>query len=82
MEYNFCYSFASNKKSISVPLSCNSITVFGYIFYFAKDSVVSKHNCKFDKKFYKFKKLIKIYNEKNKISSKLSDRVGLTKWKK
>ena len=51
---------------------------YGYIFYFAKDQIVSKKNYKFDKEFYEFKKKIKFINKKNKINSLLSNRIGLT----
>ena len=52
---------------------------YKYSFYYAKDSVVSKKNFKFDKQFYNFKKKINSLNKQNKIKSILSDRVGITK---
>ena len=52
---------------------------YKYIFYYAKDSIVSKKNLNFDKGFYDFKKKIKFLNKKNKIKSILSDRIGITK---
>lgn len=50
-----------------------------YNFYYAKDSIVSKNNIIFDKQFFLFKKKIKKMNKKMKISSILSDRIGITK---
>ena len=55
---------------------------YGYIFYFAKDGIISNKNYTFDKEFYKFKSELKKFNKENKIKSYLSNRVGLTKWKK
>lgn len=52
---------------------------FGYNFYFAKDSIVSKSNFIFNDEFYKFKKKINKINKNNKIKSLLSNRLGLTK---
>lgn len=51
---------------------------YAYNFYFAKDSVVSKKEFSFDKQFFLFKNKIKSINN-NKISSILSDRIGITK---
>ncbi|WP_440912524.1 FAD-binding protein [Candidatus Pelagibacter sp.] len=50
-----------------------------YNFYYAKDSVVSKKEIIFDKQFYMFKKKITSLSKNKKISSILSDRLGITK---
>ena len=52
---------------------------YSYNFYYAKDSVVSKKDIIFDKQFFMFKNKITRLNKKKKISSMLSDRVGITK---
>ena len=52
---------------------------YSYNFYFAKDSIVSKKEINFDKQFFMFKTKINNLNKHNKISSILSDRIGVTK---
>lgn len=52
---------------------------YSYNFYYAKDSVVSKKAINFDKQFFMFKNKINNLNKNNKISSILSDRIGVTK---
>ena len=52
---------------------------YSYNFYYAKDSVVSKKDIIFDKQFFMFKNKILKLNKKRKISSILSDRIGITK---
>ena len=78
--FSFSADFSINHKfPIVKKFFLTNQKKYFYNFYYAKDSVVSKNNINFDKQFYMFKKKIKNFNKEIKLSSILSDRIGITK---